>query len=130
MAGLILETTFLVDLERELIAGGDGPAQRFLASHADQELAITFTVAAELAVGLAGNRPRWEQYLAPFPVLESSADTCWHYAELYRYLRTNGMLIGTNDLWIAATALAHGRAVVTRKVREYRRVPGLEVVGY
>lgn len=130
MAGLILETTFMVDLERELMAGTHGPAQTFLAAHADEELAVTFTVTGELAVGLAGSRARWEEYLAPFPVLECSADTCWQYGELYRYLRTNGLLIGSNDLWIAATALAHDRAVVTRNVREYQRVPGLRVMGY
>jgi tRNA(fMet)-specific endonuclease VapC len=130
VAGLILETTFMVDLERELTAGTLGPAQTFLAAHAEAELAVTFTVAGELAVGLTGSRARWEEYLAPFPVLECSADTCWRYGELYRYLRTNGLLIGTNDLWIAATALAHDRAVVTRNVREFQRVPGLEVVGY
>lgn len=130
MAGLILETTFLVDLERELAAGGDGPAQQFLAGHAEQGLAVTFTIAGELAAGVAGDRRRWEAFLAPFPVLECTADTCWRYGEVYRYLRLNGLLIGANDLWIAATALAHGRAVVTRNVREYQRVPGLEVVGY
>jgi len=127
---LILETTFLVDLERELLAGTHGPAQTFLATHPEEELAVTFTVAGELAVGLAGSRARWEEYLAPFPVLECTADTCWRYGEACRYLRTNGLLIGTNDLWIAATALAHDRAVVTRNMREYQRVPGLRVIGY
>lgn len=120
----------MVDLERELGAGAEGPAHGFLAAHAEDDLAVTFTIAGELAVGLAGSRARWEEYLAPFPVLECSADTCWRYGELYRYLRTNGLLIGTNDLWIAATALAHGRAVVTRNVREYQRVPGVRVMGY
>lgn len=129
MAGLILETTFLVDLERELAAGSDGPAQRFLAERADSPLAITFTSAGELAVGV-GDRRRWEAFVAPFPVLECTADTCWHYGEVYRFLRTNGLLIGTNDLWIAATALAHGQAVITRNVRDFQRVPGLEVLGY
>lgn len=75
MAGLILETTFLVDLERELAAGGDGPAHRFLAERAESPLAITFTIAGELAVGV-GDRPRWEAFVAPFPVLACTADTC------------------------------------------------------
>ena len=34
------------------------------------------------------------------------------------------------DLWIAATAVAHGVPVVTRNTRHYRRVPGLDVRGY
>lgn len=39
-------------------------------------------------------------------------------------------MIGANDLWIAATALANEVAVVTRNDREFSRVEGLEVFGY
>jgi predicted nucleic acid-binding protein len=42
----------------------------------------------------------------------------------------NGLLIGANDLWIAATALAFGKPVVTRNLREFQRVPGLTVLDY
>jgi len=129
--GLILETTFLVDLERELLAGGDGPAQQFLANHAEASLFITFTVAGELAAGLGPDRrDRWEQFVAPFTVLPANADVCWQYAQAFRFLKSNGLLIGANDLWIAATALAHAKALVTRNSREFQRVPGLRVLGY
>lgn len=130
-SGLILETTFLVDLERELLAGDNGPAQQFLAAHPTEPLFITFTVAGELAAGLGpGGRERWEQFVAPFTVLPATADVCWHYAQLFRFLKSNGLLIGANDLWIAATALGHGKALVTRNTREFQRVPGLRVLGY
>ena len=39
-------------------------------------------------------------------------------------------MIGGNDLWIAAAAVAHKVPLVTRNARHYRRVPGLEVAGY
>ena len=39
-------------------------------------------------------------------------------------------LIGTNDLWIAATALAHSMPEVTRNSAQFARVPGLDVVAY
>lgn len=55
---------------------------------------------------------------------------CWQYGELYRYLRQRGSLIGTNDLWIAATALVYGMPLVTRNVEHFERVPGLELVEY
>jgi tRNA(fMet)-specific endonuclease VapC len=41
-----------------------------------------------------------------------------------------GQPIGPHDLLIAATALRHGAALVTRNVAEFSRVPGLEVVNW
>jgi predicted nucleic acid-binding protein len=129
--GLILETTFLVDLERELARAADGAAQRFLTAHAAEPLYITFTVAGELAAGAPiDGRPRWEQFVAPFETLSCTADVCWEYGQAFRYLKANGALIGTNDLWIAATAIAFGKPVVTRNVRDFRRVPRLRVLEY
>ena len=129
--GLILETTFLVDLERELGAGKSGPAQALLQSRATEPLYITFTVAGELVAGIGPNdRNRWERFIAPFQVLGASPDVCWEYGKAFRYLKANGRLIGANDLWIAAAALAYGKAVVTRNTKDFQKVPGLDVVGY
>jgi len=128
---LILETTFLIDLERELARGGDGPAQRFLDSHAAHGLFITPTIAGELAAGTSlADRARWEGFLSPFRVLPITADVSWEYGRASRYLQQNGAMIGGNDLWTAAVAVAHGIPVVTRNTRHYRRVPGLDVRGY
>jgi predicted nucleic acid-binding protein len=130
-AGLILETTFLIDLERELLRSEPGAAHAFLQGHGAEPLYLTFTVAGELAAGYgADGRGRWEALVAPFHVLPCTLDVCWHYGRAERHLRANGMLIGANDLWIGATGLAHGMAVVTRNLGHYRRIPGLEVVGY
>lgn len=129
--GLILETTFLVDLERETAAGEEGPAHAFLERHHDHPLHVTFTVAGELAAGPSvDDRGRWEEFLAPFAVLPWTEDIAWRYGRAFRYLRRNGFLIGSNDLWIAATALSAGMPVVTRNLDEYRRVPGLDVLDY
>ena len=129
--GLILETTFLVDLERELATGKAGPAQALLESRSGDALFITFTVAGELAAGIGpSDRARWERLIAPFQILTATGDVCWEYGKAFRYLKANGRLIGANDLWIAAAGLAYGKAVVTRNVKDYQRVPGLEVVGY
>ena len=128
---LILETTFLIDLGRELARGGDGPAQRFLASHATHRLFITPTIAGELAAGTSlADRARWEDFLSPFRVLPITGEVSWEYGRVSRYLRQNGAMIGGNDLWIAAVAVANGVPVVTRNTRHYRRVPGLDVKGY
>ena len=73
---------------------------------------------------------RWEGFLSPFRVLPITGDVSWEYGRASRYLRQNGAMIGSNDLWIAAVAVAHGVPVVTRNTRHYRRVPGLDVRSY
>ena len=128
---LILETSFLVDLERELIDGAPGPAQLFLESHQAQKLHITFTIAGELAAGPRMNeRAIWDELVSPFEVIPCTPEVSWRYGRLYRYLRENGLLIDANDLWIAATALAFGMPVVTRNEKHFARVPQLNVMGY
>lgn len=128
---LILETTFLIDLEREHNRGTPGPAGAFLESNEDARLYLSFVVAGELAAGTSlSERGAWEGFVAPFYVLSSNADVSWEYGRAYRYLRDNGRLIGSNDLWIAATGLAYRMPVVTRNVEHYRRVPGLQVEAY
>jgi tRNA(fMet)-specific endonuclease VapC len=52
-------------------------------------------------------------------------------AEAYRTIRADleakGAMIGNNDLWIAAHALAADLTLVSNNLREFRRVSGLRV---
>ncbi len=128
---LILETTFLVDLEREARRGGQGPAGHFLESIPDVRLAITAITAGEIAGGSKqSERAAWSSLVDRFDLLDVDREVAWRYGRLYRFLRDNGMLIGTNDLWIAATALVHDLPMVTRNADEFRRVPDLDVRSY
>jgi tRNA(fMet)-specific endonuclease VapC len=128
---LILETTVLIDLEREHHRGSPGPAVGFLESNGDARLYLSFIATGEFAAGISmRDRARWEAFLSPFYVLPSTAEVSWQYGRTYRHLQDNGTLIGANDLWIAATGLAYQMPVVTRNVEHFRRVPGLEVESY
>jgi tRNA(fMet)-specific endonuclease VapC len=49
------------------------------------------------------------------------------YAEIRTQLQRTRQPIGSNDLWIAAHALADDLTLVTNNEREFRRVPGLRV---
>jgi tRNA(fMet)-specific endonuclease VapC len=128
---LILETSFLIDLEREHRRGVPGPAFAFLELREDARLYLTFTIAGELAAGFSmSTRGVWEEFVRPFYLLPPSSDVWWEYGKAHRYLQANGRLIGTNDLWIAATAIAHGMPLVTANTEHFMRVPGLEVRAY
>jgi predicted nucleic acid-binding protein len=128
---LILETTFLIDLERDTVRGVEGPAHALLARHAGHRLYLTPTVAGELAAGTSmSDRTRWEAFVSPFHVLPLDREVSWHYGSAFRYLQANGLLIGANDLWIAAAGLAYQVPVVSRNARHFERVPGLAVVSY
>jgi tRNA(fMet)-specific endonuclease VapC len=49
------------------------------------------------------------------------------HAEMWAELAASGQMIGQHDMIIAATALLYGATVITENVREFERVPGLDV---
>lgn len=129
--GLILDTNFVISAERDAKRQIRGAADAFLAAHSQESFFLTFTVAGELACGRSASMASdWRRLCRPFAILPWKMDISWQYGEIYRHLQTSGSLIGTNDLWIAATALVHGMPVVTNNVAELSRVPGLSVMAF
>lgn len=125
---LILDTGFVIAAEREARRGAPGSADAFLSRHPNETFFITFTVAGELACGQSASARRdWERLCRPFPILQWTKEAAWQYGEIYRALAAKGQLIGANDMWIAATALAYGLGIVTNNRGEFSRVPGLAV---
>lgn len=129
---LSLDTTFLIDLQRERAKGnGNGPAHQFLERSPDAELFLSTVALGELAEGFASVEHPLVRIVrrqhAPLPVDE---ETALIYAGLVRDLRTRGMLIGANDLWIGASSLRFQLPIVTANEEHFRRIEGLEVLGY
>lgn len=62
--------------------------------------------------------------LEAIPIDEHVAEA---WARLRVTLRDAGLRMGVNDSWIAATALAHGVAVITQD-QDYAAVAGLELI--
>ncbi len=58
------------------------------------------------------------------PLPETAAET---YGSIRHDLEAKGEMIGNNDLWIAAHALASGLTLVTNNEKEFRRVRALKV---
>jgi tRNA(fMet)-specific endonuclease VapC len=68
-----------------------------------------------------------ETVLDAFPILGVDLLTARTHAELWSGLARHGQPIGAHDLWIAATCVGRGMRLITANVREFGRVPGLDV---
>ncbi|MCC5850436.1 MAG: type II toxin-antitoxin system VapC family toxin [Verrucomicrobia bacterium] len=128
---MILDSCFVIALEREAKRKIQGPALNFLSQHPSESFQITFTVSGELACGDSmAQKAEWKRLLQPFHVLPWSIEISWRYGESFRALKQKGKLIGTNDLWIASTALAHDETLVTNNLSEFSRIPGLKILTF
>lgn len=61
----------------------------------------------------------------PIPIAEPVARV---HAEIWADLTARGVAVGAHDLWIGATALAHGMGIATRNEGDFGRIPGLRVL--
>jgi tRNA(fMet)-specific endonuclease VapC len=127
----LLDTNTVLDYFR---AKGNVAANILTA--APGEIALAAITAYEIWVGVLGSQnpqrrqTQFEQLLAEVGVVPFDATVGRRAAELRRSLERRGEGIGPLDTLIAATALAHGATLVTRNVREFGRVPGLDVVNW
>jgi tRNA(fMet)-specific endonuclease VapC len=128
---MIVDTTFLIDLEREIVRRQPGPAMEFLAGHQTQTMRISVMTLGELAEGYEDpEAPGLEELLAPYEIVEITRAIGRRYAAISRVLRQIGSRWGDNDLWIGATALVVGEPLVTRDRDHFGRIAGLSVLGY
>jgi tRNA(fMet)-specific endonuclease VapC len=106
---------------------------RSLQEHSPDDFGISAITVAELWFGAAkSSRPRETRssvdvFLKPFEILPFAGEAAEEYAEIRLQLERAGRLIGERDLLIAATAKSRRLTVVTHNVREFGRVPGLDV---
>ena len=126
---VLIDTSVLVGFERrrtplEAVGG-------------DEDRAISVVTASELLHGVhratdAHARMRRhafvESLLARLQPIMITMHIARAHAEIWARLEAQGTLIGAHDLWIAATALAHGMRVATVNARHFERVPGLDVL--
>ncbi|MGP1679235.1 MAG: type II toxin-antitoxin system VapC family toxin [Burkholderiales bacterium] len=93
---------------------------------------VCVTVLGELLGGFAAgrresaNRSELTQFISAqrVRVVPSTAATADLYALVYAALRRKGQPIPTNDLWIAASSLEHGAALLTLDAH-FRNIDGL-----
>jgi tRNA(fMet)-specific endonuclease VapC len=97
------------------------------------EAALSVITYGELLYGAAKSQQRLAalerlheliRLLPALPLPETAADA---YGRIRAELESKGEMIGNNDLWIAAHAVAAGLTLVTNNEKEFRRVRGLKV---
>jgi len=99
-------------------------------------VSVTSVVKAELFFGAArsrdpvATRAHQEFFLSQFRSLAFDDQAADAYATFRADLTQRGLLIGPNDLLIAATCVANDVTLVTHNVNEFQRIPQLLIVDW
>ena len=104
-----------------------------LRNELDNGVCISSITLAELEYGMkhssnpAKNEQALLRFLLPFSVLPFGSAAASEYGEIRAYLHSQGTPIGPLDMLIAGHARAEKLILVTNNVREFERVPNLEI---
>ncbi|RJR44057.1 MAG: type II toxin-antitoxin system VapC family toxin [Desulfobacteraceae bacterium] len=96
-------------------------------------IGVSAITEAELRFGMSNsskpehNHRVLDEFLAPFQIVPFDSAAASHYGEIRAHLRRNGTLIGNMDLLIAAHARSLSVTLVTNNIKEFKKVPGLQV---
>lgn len=126
--GVVVDTSVLIGLERRRLT------LDYLSL--DEPMALSAISVSEMLVGAYRSdtlRRRdmraafLELVLERVDVLPFDAAAARIHAEMTASLISRGQRIGVHDALIAATAMARGYGVLTDNLRDFGRVPGLDV---
>ena len=125
----LVDTDFLIDLEREWASASPGPAVAFLDIHQGTALAVSTVSVLEFLEGYE-HPSAGERLLEAYKRLPVTESVARRGSRLRRTLRAEGQMIGDFDVLIAATALDAGVPLVTANTTHFYRVEGLTVEPY
>jgi predicted nucleic acid-binding protein len=109
---MLLDSSYLIDLEEEIAGRRFGPAIAFAQEHRRSAPRISVVTLGEFAAG-AGEERRARSFLERYRVISLKPEIAYLAARLERALAATGRRLGENDNWIAATALYYGEPIVT-----------------
>jgi tRNA(fMet)-specific endonuclease VapC len=100
-------------------------------AHAGDRFFLPAIALGEFAAGFADERDQtFVETVHHFAILTVDGGTALVYRMLFRDLKSAGQLIGTNDLWIAATAIHHNLPLLTSNKAEFLRIRPLRIINY
>ena len=126
-------TRYMLDTNMIAYAKNRRPASVLekLLQHDPEDICISAITMAELEFGVfrssrpGQNRLALMMFLSGITVLPFDKDAALAYGEIRQNLKSQGVIIGANDLLMAAHAKALGLTLVTHNIREFSRVEGL-----
>lgn len=124
----MLDTNIISDL----IRNPDGAPARRIERAGHQQICTSIIVAAELRYRCAKKGSpkllaKVESLLAAIAILPLDAPADAEYGGFRAELEAVGLIVGQNDLLIAAHAYSLGLTLVTDNTREFGRIRGLKV---
>ena len=123
----VVDSDILIDVAR-----GESDAINCLSGlEKTSVLAISVITQMELIVGCRNKKELsdFEKFLSRFQILKITDEISDRAVDLLKqYFLSHGLLIA--DGLIAATALVHDQAFITKNQRDYRFIPGLNLLAY
>ncbi len=113
--------------------GAQPHAITLLSSLVEEGLAISLITFGEIYEGIYYGRDAkkteavFRLFLRSAPLLPLKPPIMRQFARIRGELRRTGKIIGDFDILIAATALHHRLTLVTRNLRDYTRIPNLDI---
>jgi tRNA(fMet)-specific endonuclease VapC len=104
-----------------------------LTSTSVRDVGVSAITVAELQHGASksqkpeANLAALEQFLLPLSIADFGYEASTVYGQIRTDLERKGALIGPMDLLIAAHAVSLGVILVTNNVKEFSRVPNLQI---
>ncbi len=129
--GILIDSSILIHFEK---SGTD--ISEYVNGREDEDAFVSVVSASEMLHGAHRAADRKikarrlafaEGVLTALPVLPINMATARSHSQLWADLAHQGKMIGVHDSWLAATCLAHGLRMATHNLREFERVPGLDV---
>lgn len=129
--GVIFDTSEIISLERD-----DRTVEDIIHGREDEPFGISVITVAELLHGVerADTQTRRirrqafvEKVIELFPVHPFDVTIARIYARLWASLAAQGIVVGSHDLIIAATALSMDYTVITANMRDFGKIEGLKV---
>ena len=121
---LLLDTTFVSDLDAELARRETGPARAFFARMRQAEIVVSVVTVEEFYEKRGREAAR--ELASRFAVLGLHVGDALRCGLLQS---RSSRRLGENDAWLAAQALRGSCSIVTRD-RRFDDVPGLELIRY